>query len=87
MSKADKTEVAGAVSGAAVGTAGGIASSVAAISTAGSVSGLGAAGITSGLATIGGSMLGGVAVLSGGTVLLAGAFGYGGYKLAKWFKK
>lgn len=49
------------------------------ISTAGSVGGLSAAGITSGLAAIGGSMLGGIVAVALIPVA-AGALGYGAIK-------
>jgi hypothetical protein len=66
-----------AVAGAAAGTSAGLAGSAAAISSAGTVTGLSGAGITSGLASIGGSVLGGAAVLTCGVAVLAvgGAFG------------
>jgi hypothetical protein len=80
-----KNEVVGASVGGVVGSGVGITGSVAAISVAGEVAGLSAAGIASGLASIGGSMIGGVVVLTGGTVILAGAGLYGGYRLLRWW--
>lgn len=71
-------------SGAAVGTAGGVA----AVSSLGAVSGLSAAGISSGLATIGGTvgggMVAGTAVVAAAPVAAAAVIGYGAYKLWKW---
>ena len=82
--KLNGSEIAGTTGGALVGTFTGISGSVTAISATGSVSGLSAAGITSGLATIGGgSMVVGFGILAGGTVLLAGIFGYMGFRIMK----
>jgi len=72
-------EAVGTVVGAAVGASAGMAGSVAAISAAGTA-GLSGAGITSGLTVIGGSMLGGMAVLTGGVLLLAAGGAFLGYK-------
>jgi hypothetical protein len=77
---------AGGVAGAAAGTSIGLAGSMAAISTAGTA-GLSGAGITSGLCAIGGSILGGAALLSCGVAVLAVGCSYGGYKLATKLKK
>lgn len=71
--------------GAAAGTAGSIAA-VSAVGTAG----LSGAGITSGLAaiggTVGGGMAAGVALTTAAPVAAAGVVGYGLYKAVKWFK-
>ena len=72
--------VAGAA-GALTGAASGMGASTVAISSLGVVPGLSGAGITSGLATVGGSMLGGIAVASAGVGVLAFA-GYFGGKIA-----
>ena len=72
--------------GALIGSTGGGAVSLAALSTLG-ISGLSAAGITTGLATagsiIGGGMVAGIGVLAAPIALL----GLGGYALAKKRKK
>jgi hypothetical protein len=72
-----------------VGAAAGTAGSIAAVSAAG-VSGLSAAGISSGLAAIGGTVGGGVAsgviIATAAPVAAAAAVGYGIYKLVKWFR-
>jgi hypothetical protein len=64
-------QLAGAVAGGAVGTGVGITGAIASISAAGTT-GLSGAGITTGLAAIGGgTMVGGLVVASGGVALLA----------------
>ncbi len=68
--------------GASGGVAGGIASALAAISASGSVVGLSAAGISSGLAAIGGTMVGGLVVVAAVPVV-AGLVGYGAVKGVK----
>jgi hypothetical protein len=90
-------EVKGAVVGGATGGAVGVGGSVAAISKMGTIAGLSGTGITSGLKAIGvaaglksipiagGAMLGGIVVCTGGTVLLVGAVGYGGYRAVRWW--
>ena len=76
----------GKASGAA-GAAGGVSGLPALISVSGSVPGLSAAGITSGLAALGGgSMLGGVLVI-GAVPLATGAVGYGIYKGVKHLRR
>lgn len=69
--------------------AGGVATSVGMVSSAG-VPGLSAAGITSGLATIGGSvgggMTAGVAVTAAAPVAAAAVVGVGIYRLVKWLR-
>jgi len=81
-----RDEVAATIGSAAAGGVIGAAGSVAAVSAAGSVSGLSAAGIASGLTAIGGSMIGGVVVCTGGVAILVIAGGYGGYRLIRWIK-
>ncbi len=72
-----------------LGAAGGVGSSVAAISIAGKVAGLSGAGITSGLAAIGstagGGMVAGTAIAVAAPAVAAAAVGYGVYKIWKWF--
>jgi ribosome-binding protein aMBF1 (putative translation factor) len=63
-------------SSAGGGVGGGIGAAIASVSAAGSVPGLSAAGIASGLAAIGGSMLGGLAVVAALPVA-GGALGFG----------
>lgn len=78
-----KTGRAASYVGAVIGTTG----SVAAISAMGAT-GLSAAGVTSGLAAIGGAIGGGMAVgvviTTAAPVAAAAAVGYGVYKLVKW---
>lgn len=81
MSEAEKEKFDEFV-GTGAGVAGGVAASIAAVSASGSVGGLSAAGITSGLAAIGGSMLGGI-VVTALIPLAAGALGYGAIKGVK----
>ena len=81
MSSHNGKEVAGAAAGCAAGTCAGLAGSAAVVSSAGAVAGLSGAGITSGLAAIGGTILGGAAVLTCGTVILAAAGAYTGWKI------
>jgi len=57
----------------------GVGASVAAVSVSGAVAGFGAAGITSGLAALGGTMLGGLIVVAAIPVVAGGA-GYGIYR-------
>lgn len=84
----DDVRKAGSIAGgAAVGTSAGLAGSAVAISSSGAVAGLSGAGITSGLTAVGGSILGGAAILTVGTVILAGAGAYGGYKLFRRFSR
>ena len=82
----DTEEKIGAGFGATAGTAAGIGGGVAVVSAAGTTVGLSGAGITSGLAAIGGTAIGGIAVIAAGTVLLAAGGAWGGYKLAQWLK-
>ena len=58
------------------GATAGVGGAIAAVSSCGTTLGLSAAGITSGLAAIGGSMLGGLAVVAS-IPIAAGAAGYG----------
>jgi transcriptional regulator with XRE-family HTH domain len=82
LSKEEKSSVAEKI-GAGTGIGAGVGASIAAVSAAGSVFGLSAAGIASGLAAIGGSMVGGVALVA--TIpVAAGLLGYG---VAKGIKK
>jgi hypothetical protein len=76
----------GAGAGGVVGAGGGAAGSVLTVSATGAVSGLSGAGISSGLAAIGGSMVGGIVVCTLGTAALTLAGGYGGYRLVKWLR-
>jgi len=71
--------------GGGIGFTGGSGASILAISASGAVEGLSAAGISSGLAAIGGSMVGGIVVVTGGTVLMTGGVAYLGYRLVKKF--
>lgn len=81
MTATEKEAVSEAI-GAAGGFTAGIGGSIAAVSAAG-YAGLSAAGITSGLAAIGGgSMLGGIAVVAA----IPAAVGLGGYGLVKGIK-
>jgi DNA-binding XRE family transcriptional regulator len=81
MGTAEKNIVAEAI-GASGGFAAGIGGAIGAVSTVG-YAGLSAAGITSGLAAIGGgSLLGGLAVIAA----IPGAVGLGGYGLVKGIK-
>jgi Helix-turn-helix domain len=73
------SEVIGSVGGGAIG----FASITAAVGTVGSVSGLSAAGISSGLATLGGTMAGGILVAATIPVAAAAA-GYGIIKGVKY---
>jgi hypothetical protein len=70
--------------GAVVGTA----APVVAISTFGSVAGLSGAGITSGLAaiggTVGGGMGAGIAITVAAPAVVAAGVGYGAYKIWQW---
>ncbi len=70
--------VAGGVGGATAGAGGGIA----AVSAAGTTAGLSGPGIMAGLAAIGGTAIGGIIVLIGGTLVLTAGGAYCGYKLA-----
>jgi hypothetical protein len=82
MPKSKNTkETAGTAGGAVVGTGVGLASSAAIVSASGAVAGLSGAGITSGLVAVGGTILGGAAILTCGTVVLAAAGAFAGYKL------
>lgn len=72
---------AGTAGGAAIGTGVALVSSAAVVSASGTVAGLSGAGITSGLAAIGDTIAGGVAVVACGTVIIAALGAYGGYKL------
>lgn len=73
-----------------VGVAGGTAGGIAAVSTLGTA-GLSGAGISSGLAalggTIGGGMASGVVIATAAPVAAAVAVGYGVYKIAKWVRR
>ncbi len=70
------------------GVAGGSMAGVAAVSSAGSVAGLSAAGISSGLATIGGTIGGGMAagsfVVIAVPAVAAAGVGYGAYRLTRF---
>ncbi len=72
----------------AAGAAAGVAGAVGAVYGAGSVVGLSAAGITSGLAgiggVVGGGMFAGVAVATVGPAIGAAAVGYGAYRAWRW---
>ncbi|MGB2928416.1 MAG: hypothetical protein WBB70_05835, partial [Desulfobacterales bacterium] len=72
---------------AKVGTAVGTVGTVGAISIAGPVTGLSGAGITSGLAAIGGGMIVGVTVSVAAPATVAAVSGFGLYKITKWLKK
>lgn len=76
----------GAGVGGAAGTAAGVGGGIAAVSAAGTTVGLSGPGIISGLAAIGGTVMGGVAVIAVGSVALAAAGAFGGYKLTEWLK-
>ena len=77
LSESQKSELARNITVGASGVAG-VGASVAAVSAAG-IAGLGVTGITSGLAAIGGTMLGGLFVVAAIPLAVAGA-GYGIYK-------
>ena len=68
MSEQGKEDVAGGAGGV-LGATCGIGGSVAGVAAAG-VSGLSAVGVTSGLAAIGGTMIGGVVVLTAGVAVV-----------------
>lgn len=70
---------AGSLFGAAVGTVGAIG----AVSASGAVVGLSAAGISSGLAAIGGSMVGGVVVAIAAPAAVGAVFSYAIYRLSR----
>jgi hypothetical protein len=78
MSDSQKNEIISSIGGVAAGIAGAIGTA----SVAG-VAGLSAAGITSGLAVIGGTLLAG---LGGVVVAIPAAIGFGGYGLLKGIK-
>lgn len=82
-------ETAGAVVGGGVGAVAGVGGAVAVVSAAGTA-GLSAAGITSGLAAIGGvvggGMAAGIVITAAAPVAVAAVLGYGGYRLAKWYR-
>jgi DNA-binding XRE family transcriptional regulator len=76
LSAAEKEDL-HAILGSAGGATAGVGGAIAAVAAAGGVTGLSAAGITSGLAAIGGgAMLGGIAVVAA-IPLAAGLAGYG----------
>lgn len=77
MEMKDKAKVADAVGGI-----GGVVGSIGAVSAVGSVAGLSAAGVTSGLATIGGGMVVGLAITAAAPL----AIGAGAYGIYKWLK-
>jgi DNA-binding XRE family transcriptional regulator len=81
MSEAEKETLSEAV-GAAGGVVAGVGGAFAAVSASGAVAGLSVTGITSGLAALGGSMLGGLAVVA----VIPVAVGLGGYGLVKGIK-
>ncbi|MBW8002721.1 MAG: helix-turn-helix transcriptional regulator [Planctomycetes bacterium] len=81
LSKTDKEKISEFI-GTGAGVAGGVGASVAAVSVAGSVGGLSASGITSGLAAVGGSMLGGI-ITAAFLPIAVGALGYGAIKGVK----
>ena len=81
-----KKENAGAVVGGVAGTASGVGSGITAVSICGTTAGLSGPGIISGLAAIGGTALGGIAVIAVGTVGLAAAGAWGGFELVKWLR-
>jgi DNA-binding XRE family transcriptional regulator len=81
MSAAEKEAVSETL-GAAGGVMAGVGGAFAAVSASGTVAGLSVTGITSGLAALGGSMLGGLAVVA----VIPVAVGLGGYGLAKGIK-
>lgn len=67
-----------------VGAGAGAIGSVVAIAVSGKVVGLGGAGITSGLAAIGGGMTSGLFVATAAPAAAAAVVGYGTYRLWKW---
>ena len=79
----ERKKMSGITGGALAGTGAGLVTSAAAVSATGTVTGLSGAGIASGLAAIGGSMVGGMAVVTCGTVVLAGLGAWAGYKRVK----
>lgn len=79
----DTKEKAAGAAGGTVGTGIGLGVGTGLVSATGTTVGLSGPGIMSGLAAIGGSAIGGIAVIASGTVLLAGLGVYLGYKLAK----
>jgi hypothetical protein len=83
-------EATGAAVGATVGGVAGAGAALTAVAVSGPVAGLGAAGITSGLAAVGSMMGGGMAtgliITAAAPIVGALAIGYGGYRLAKWYK-
>ena len=79
-----KREDGGAVAGGVVGTGAGLTGGTALVSASGTTVGLSGPGIMTGLAAIGGTAVGGIAVIAIGTVILASAGAYGGYRFAKW---
>ena len=81
-------EKVGAGVGAAAGAGAAIAGAGAAVTAAGTAAGVtGAAAVTTGLATIGGSLLGGIAMVAAAPVAAAVGFGYGIAKSVKNKKK
>lgn len=78
-----RSEKVGAGAGAATGFGGGMWGMLSAISALGTP-GLSGAGILSGLATLGSTVVGGIVVTAGATVVAAGACAYGGYRAVKW---
>ncbi len=72
-------ETIGEVVGAAAGTTAGVSTSVVAVSALG-IPGLSGAGIVTDLTVIGGSILGGVVVITAATAALS----FGGIKLGRW---
>jgi hypothetical protein len=61
------------------------AGAVAVVAAAGTP-GLSAVGISSGLAAVGGTMAGGIVVLTAGTAIATAATAYGAYRLFKWWR-
>jgi len=89
METKNKSDVAG-IAAATSGSLAGAGAVLTAVSTGGPVAGLGAAGITSGLASVGGAVGGGMAaglITVAAAPIVTGAIAYGGYKLVRWFLK
>lgn len=81
MSESEKEKISDVI-GASGGVLAGVGGAIGAVSMSGAVTGLSAAGIASGLAAIGGSMLGGLAVVA----TIPVAVGFAGYGLVKGIK-
>jgi hypothetical protein len=83
-------ESTGTAAGAGLGAVAGIAGTIATVLGSGAATGASAASIVAGLASmgsaVGGTMITGVAIVSAAPVVVAAAGGYGGYRLAKWYR-